>query len=60
MVASTYSSFASAGQPAYWLRQRERGGSQTAKVSAKSSVGWLCAYQWPRCSTKLRLPGRGE
>lgn len=19
--------------------------------TAKSSVGWLCAYQWPRCST---------
>ena len=51
---------ASAGQPWYSLRQRARGGSHTAKVSAKSSVGWLCAYQWPRCSTNFWLAGRGD
>ena len=49
--SSTYLSFRRAGQPAYSVRQVELGVSQTAKVSAKSSVGWLWAYQCPRCST---------
>jgi hypothetical protein len=49
--SSTYSSLLSAGQPAYRVRQFERGRSHTAKVSAKSSSGWLCAYQSRRCWT---------
>ena len=35
------------------------GSSHTANVSAKSSSGWLCAYQWSRCCTKLLLYGFG-
>jgi hypothetical protein len=40
---STNSSFSSAFQPAYLLRQSKPGVSQTAKVSTKSSSGWYCA-----------------
>ena len=53
--SSTYSSFRRAGQPSYFSCQSEPGVSQTAKVSAKSSSGWLCAYQDSRCCTKLLL-----
>ena len=42
---SMYSSFRCAGQPAYRVAHSDSGSSQTAKVSAKSSSGWLCAYQ---------------
>jgi len=52
---SMYSSFFSAGQSAYRPRQSDCGLSQTANVSAKSSSGWLCAYQLSRCNTKLLL-----
>src|SRR5882724_6634431 len=44
-MRSTYSSLRNAGQPAYLRRQLERGVSQTANVSAKSSSGCFCAYQ---------------
>ena len=55
-----YSSFRSAGQSAYRARQSLSGVSHTANVSAKSSSGWLCAYQLSRCSTKLFEYGRGR
>ena len=44
-MRSMYFSFFSAPHPLYRLRQLERGVSQTAKVSAKSSSGCFCAYQ---------------
>ena len=55
--SSTYSSFWRAFQPLKRTRQSSPGVSQTANVSAKSSSGWLCAYQSSRCITKLRLYG---
>ena len=57
--SSMYSSFLSAGQPAYRCAQSLPGVSHTANVSAKSSSGWLCAYHESRCSTKLLLYGFG-
>ena len=39
---------------------RCRASSQTANVSAKSSSGWLCAYQESRCRTKLFEYGLGR
>ena len=48
MSSSTRLSLWNAGQPTYVRRQSEFGFSHTAKVSAKSSVGWDCAYHSPR------------
>ena len=55
--ASIYSSFASAGQPAYSVRQSRPGVSHTANVSAKSSSGCFCAYQPRMCRTCARESG---
>ena len=59
--SATYSSLRSTwGQSWYLCCQFDRGVSQTANVSAKSSAGWTWAYHASRCSTKLRLFGFGE
>ena len=57
----TYSSFSSAFQPRYRLRHSRSGTpSHTANVSAKSSSGCACAYQFGRWRTKLFEYGRGR
>ena len=43
-----FGGFFNAGQSPYRSFQSKWGFSQTAKVSAKSSSGWLCAYQLSR------------
>src|SRR5260370_35028231 len=55
-----YSNFSNAFHPRY--RCRHSSGvapNQTAKVSAKSSSGCDCAYQFGKWRTKLRLYGCG-